>query len=225
MPDKGLRERLKQQPYRETLALMQAAHEVRGGRWFSGAPSHVFAELAAALNDHGFAVAALDSPPQEEVGEAVSRELPDSDLPTYGRTDLWEKRALAAERRVDKARAFLVREVEVARRVDSIAHRQALEESLAALDAALSTKEPLEPDCERETEYRVVSADGQLSSSVWSSLEAADASRVRSDAVWPAEAPHRIQQRVVTRSSWVDLPTDTRRRFRELPTSQPAPKG
>jgi hypothetical protein len=40
-------------PGAETLAFMKAAMKVRGGRWFSGAPSHVFAEFATALNEDG----------------------------------------------------------------------------------------------------------------------------------------------------------------------------
>lgn len=44
-------------PHEETLALMRAALNVRDGRWINGAPSHVMAELATALNEQGFRIA------------------------------------------------------------------------------------------------------------------------------------------------------------------------
>jgi hypothetical protein len=60
--DRGL------EPHKETLALMRAAQKVRDGRWFSGAPSHVLAELARQLNEDGFRVTAA-APEQSHTEE------------------------------------------------------------------------------------------------------------------------------------------------------------
>jgi hypothetical protein len=41
----------------DTIALCRAALRVRNGRWYAGAPTHVFAELLNALREDGIVLA------------------------------------------------------------------------------------------------------------------------------------------------------------------------
>lgn len=66
-PDSLEGERL--EPHVETLAYMQAAARVRDGRWVAGAPSHIFAEFARALNESGYRLTQQPAEPTVDEGD------------------------------------------------------------------------------------------------------------------------------------------------------------
>lgn len=41
----------------DTIALCRAAMEIRGGDWFTGAPTHIFAEFLNKLGEAGYVLA------------------------------------------------------------------------------------------------------------------------------------------------------------------------
>lgn len=70
-------------PRLQTLALMAAAGNVREGRWFEGAPSHVMAELQTQLAAEGYQIVKVPAPLPER--RTYSEQPTELDLQTERR--------------------------------------------------------------------------------------------------------------------------------------------